>query len=341
MPNLQAPFPWQQTTWRNLWQCRLSNRLPHALLLSGIPGLGKAQFARDFAKSILCKAPVGTLGDLYQACNQCTYCNWFQAQTHPDYYPIEPIPPSHQIRIDQIRTPISTLEKTGGDNTLSNTYKVIVINPTEALQSSSANALLKSLEEPPENTLFILVSIHPRYLTATLRSRCHWIRCGTPTKQLAQTWLQQQCPNLPLSELMIYLYLSHSAPLQALASIRNNDLSHYEHLLQSLLDLRLKTKNPSEVAALWEKLPPLTLIDRLMQTLGTLIQWQYGIKLPASPLQINLLDALTKISGLPSLFYILNTAAQHRQTIGILNPLLSLENLAYQWAESQGDLCLT
>ncbi len=182
-------------TWAALQGRR--DRLPHALLLSGQPGLGKFEVAQAFAKSLLCESPRTD----QMACGQCLACNWFAQGNHPDYRLLQPDAlsevadsdegtkkASHQITIDQVR---------GLDDFLSvGTHRaglrIIVVNPAEAMNRNTANSLLKSLEEPAPDTLFLLVSSEPLRLLPTIRSRCQLVPVATPGNAMASAALKAE-----------------------------------------------------------------------------------------------------------------------------------------------------
>ncbi len=172
-------------------------RLPHALLLRGREGIGKLAFARALAQALLCESPEARGG----ACCHCTACHWFEGAAHPDYRQIEPghlaesseeqggdKKPSLYITIEAIRV----LPDFIGISSHRGGLKVIVIHPADSLNVNAANALLKSLEEPPAQTLFLLVSHRPHSLLPTIKSRCQQILLPTPTSQSALSWLKSQ-----------------------------------------------------------------------------------------------------------------------------------------------------
>jgi len=199
-------YPWQQTAWGQIQQLR--GRWPHAILLHGPAGTGISVFAEWLAQSLLCEAPQ-TDG---QACGQCGSCGWFEQYSHPDFRRLRPEimeadqpddanegtggksaskaakAPSKEILIAQVRGLGEFLTL----STHRQGMRVIVIYPAEAMNVASANALLKSLEEPGPNTAFILVTNAVDALLPTMVSRCHQFSLGMPSHDQALAWLKQQ-----------------------------------------------------------------------------------------------------------------------------------------------------
>lgn len=202
---MSIPYPWQQRQWNQLCGQREAGRVPHALLLSGAPGLGKRQFAEAFARTVLCEQP----GNDGMACGQCHACHMFAAGTHPDYALVEPEAAGKAIRIDAVRTLIDFLNLTRSFGR----YKVAIVEPADALNVYAANALLKTLEEPPAGVVLILVTSLPSTLPATIRSRCQSLLFGVPATSVAQAWLESQ---LGADEAAVALAMSGGAPLAAL-----------------------------------------------------------------------------------------------------------------------------
>lgn len=174
--------------WASLQSRR--ERLPHALLLIGQKGLGKFALAREFAASLLCESRSidGT------ACGHCLACNWFAQGNHPDFRLLQPEAlaaaseveegkkkPSQQITIDQIRS----LDEFLGVGSHRGGLSIVLINPAEAMNRNAANSILKILEEPPPNILFLLVSGEPSGLLPTIRSRCQTLAVATPPQQVS------------------------------------------------------------------------------------------------------------------------------------------------------------
>jgi DNA polymerase-3 subunit delta' len=173
--------------------------LPHALLLRGRPGLGKTLLARRFAQGLLCEVPSPDGAP----CGECPACNWFLQGNHPDFRQLEPdilgaiaAPEersgsgrseslSKQIRIEQVRD----LQGFLAIGTHRGGARVVLVRPAEAMNTATANALLKSLEEPGPKTLFILVSSQPQRLLPTIRSRCQAIDVSMASREQALAWL--------------------------------------------------------------------------------------------------------------------------------------------------------
>jgi len=191
-------YSWQTEVWQRLSERR--SGLPHALLIQGRPGLGKTHLARVFAQSLLCERPQ----DGEWACGACVACGWFEQGNHPDYRQVQPealdegsredaasgegAAASRQIRIDQVRE-LQPFLRIG---THRGGLRIAVIRPAEAMNAATANALLKSLEEPPEHTLLLLVSSDSQRLLPTVRSRCQTVTVAPADAHTAAVWLRAQ-----------------------------------------------------------------------------------------------------------------------------------------------------
>lgn len=245
-------FPWQKKTWQRLQASFEQNRLPHALLFSGIEGLGKKHCARLFAEFILCSR-ARSLG---KRCEQCHACHLIQAQTHPDLVLIEPEEESRAIKIDQIRNAVSFVNETS----LQQGFRAIIIHPANAMNVNAANALLKTLEEPPENTLFILVSDEGDRLPATILSRCQKIFFTKPTREEAVLWLQAAGKNITEKELNLLLKMTNNAPLKSLQLLEQDIFSIRKNLYDNLFSL----SDPLALANEWQE-KNIFLLFQLMQ----------------------------------------------------------------------------
>jgi DNA polymerase-3 subunit delta' len=178
--------PWCDTLWQNLAARAAKGSLPHALLLCGPAGLGKRALAEMFVRARLCEAVQDD-----RACGTCRACRLLAAGTHPDrvLVALEENPRTHKLRaeivIDQIRALSARLamsSQLGG-------WQIAVIDPAEAMNSPSQNALLKTLEEPTAASLIVLVADQPWRLTPTIRSRCQRLDFVVPQPEVARAWL--------------------------------------------------------------------------------------------------------------------------------------------------------
>lgn len=156
-----------------------AGRLPHALLLHEAPGAGGDWLAKWVARLVLCRGAGAP-------CGACPGCHRVSTAQHPDLLVLQPIEDSRQIRIEQVRELSEELSLTAHQGS----YKVAIISPADSLNRFAANALLKTLEEPPPRTLLMLVVTQPSRLPATILSRCQRIRIRAPARQEAISWLE-------------------------------------------------------------------------------------------------------------------------------------------------------
>lgn len=141
------------------------DRLPHALLFTGPEGVGKRTFALELAKALTCHAPVD--GD---ACDTCASCIQAAAAEHPDIRLFEP--DGTFVKIAQMRE----LAREAQYNPFDGRRRVLIVDRAHMMREEAANAMLKTLEEPPPTSLIILVTDQPYALLGTIRSRCQTLR---------------------------------------------------------------------------------------------------------------------------------------------------------------------
>lgn len=144
--------------------CIKSGHVPHAFLFAGPPGLGKSKTAREFFKAVNCFRSPG------DPCDSCHTCLKASNGSHPDLVLVGPS--NGWIVVEDIRKMITEV----GLKPFEAKTRFILIEPAERMNKASANALLKTLEEPPEGSLIILISHKPSLLPPTIVSRCRIIR---------------------------------------------------------------------------------------------------------------------------------------------------------------------
>ncbi len=151
-------------------------RLHHAYLFAGPDGVGKRLAAQGLAEALLCEHPLDD-GD---ACTQCKACRRVAEQQHPDLHVLERQDRpdgkglERQIKIDQVRA----LQRALSFKSFEGGRRVVLLLEAEAMNPATANALLKTLEEPGDDTFFVLVSHAPNRLLPTILSRCQRVRFG-------------------------------------------------------------------------------------------------------------------------------------------------------------------
>ena len=170
----------------HILQCAIQNRhIAHAYLFAGPEGVGKKRTALALAQYLNCAAP-----DLntFTSCGNCPSCIQSVSGSQPDILMLEPDGAS--IKIEQIRTLLSKVSLRSYENA----YKVIIINDAHLMTEQAANCLLKTLEEPTDNTVFILITAQVQNLPVTILSRCQQISFHLLSPSVIQDILQKLHP---------------------------------------------------------------------------------------------------------------------------------------------------
>jgi len=265
-------LPWHEEAWGRLNGMR--DKLPHALLFHGRAGIGKLHLAQVLAQSLLCE----NRSDIGLACGTCPACAWFTSGNHPDFRLVQPEvlapaqedgeageggeegkkKPSKQIKIEQIRA-LSDFLNVGSHR---NGYRVVLIYPAESMNPGSANALLKSLEEPSSGVVFVLVSHQPSKLLATVRSRCHALALAMPPRELSLRWLQGEGSKVTPA----LLAFAGDAPLEA-ARLSGEEAQTRDRLLDLLSQ---PASSALSLADFCQRLPPAAVVDWMLK-------WTYDL----------------------------------------------------------------
>ena len=168
-----------------------ADKLAHAQLFSGKSGIGKSYFSYELSKSLLCPNSV----KLFDYCGKCISCNSFNSGTHPDFKSIQLEGENKVIKISQLR---GTKKENGAEGILNFSHetplisksKIIHISSAENMNTESQNFLLKTLEEPSNNTYIFLTSSKPFLLKPTLLSRLNHVSLSLPEKKETLDWLK-------------------------------------------------------------------------------------------------------------------------------------------------------
>ncbi len=265
MKNSWQCLPWQERQWQLMLHGMQAGVLAHSYLFRGVPGVGKLRFAQAFAALLLCEASAKK--GITQACGQCKGCELISAGTHPDFLMVEPDAPGKPIRIDRIRQVNEFARKTAQQGG----RRVIIINPAQAMNINSANALLKSLEEPGSDTLFFLISARSGDMLATIRSRCQSLDFSTPPRAEGVQWLSEHVADqLVVDQLMS---LTVNAPLLAYDMFDQGVLEERGKLINAMAGLFRGEQTPVELAKEWQSADLILLLDWLGSWLDDVVRF--------------------------------------------------------------------
>lgn len=236
-------YPWHASQWQEIERRLTAGRLPHALLLCGPEGLGKGDFALRLSVQLLCQAK-----SAIRPCGECKNCQLSLTGNHPDIRWVTLPENKSQIGVDQIRDLSEYLCLTSQ----SSSYKIAIIYPAEKMNLSSANSLLKTLEEPSKGSLLILVSHQPGRLPATVRSRCQMLTFTRPAPAQARSWLKDRLQEADNVDQL--LCLADGLPLRALALEQHEAVQERTNRINELLSIVRGDADPVKTAAIWLKL---------------------------------------------------------------------------------------
>lgn len=237
-------YPWQQQVWETL-----TGRFPklgHGLLFYGKKGCGKEAFAQQFLAWVLClnRQPDGP-------CGECGSCQWLKADTHPNYVYISTDEDNKKqnakIKIEKIRDLLPFVQQTVDG------WRVVVIEPAEALNIASSNALLKTLEEPGENIVIILLADHYLKLPATIRSRLQHFALDRISSAQFSEYVEAQLPEAGSSQQQLLMNLSNQMPLQAVEVAQSSWLPLRQEFIEDWKKLAIQKNMPMAIATKWNK----------------------------------------------------------------------------------------
>jgi DNA polymerase-3 subunit delta' len=311
-----ATPPWFEGARQEIEAALRANRLSHGILIHEDPGAGGLELARWITQRINCKESDNA------PCGECQSCRWIAAGQHPDVTQLSPEGDSSQILIQRVRDLSADLALTAH----ANGYKVAIISPAEAMNPFAANALLKTLEEPPARTVVLLVTSQPSRLLPTLRSRCSKLRLTAPSRTDAARYLQDARGAGPWAEALAATGAGPFALLDAdpaeLAKLRADTV-------KTLADIGSGNLQPPAVADRWAR-------GDLPTRLSCLESWVTERILESGPKR-----DVTHLSGegLPlnicRLFELSDAVRDMRRLAHTsINKTMAVEALLWRWARS-------
>jgi DNA polymerase III subunit delta' len=295
-------YSWQLENWQYLQSAYHRQHLPHGLLFHGEQGGGTQDFCHHFTAFLVCDTRENN-----RACGHCQSCRLFAAKTHPDVVEIAPVEAGKPVTVDQVRTIHAIVYGT----TQIASVKVVIIQAVDRMTLSAANSLLKILEEPPSDTIMLLLADRLDAVPITIQSRCQKLGFPFPDREQATAWLSQQ--NLKI-DAAVALDMAGGAPLLA-ARYTLEDIQQYQTVKQQLLAVLSDTQAPLTLAAEWHK-----------QDVPQILHWMHRIQ--ASRIK----NSNTPAHG----FALYDALTEGRRLAGQsgINVRLLLERLLLLWQES-------
>lgn len=328
--------PWNQQVWQDLTS--ELERKAHAFLFGGLSGLGKTDLALAYAHY--------TLTD-----NDYQSEQLFQAGSHPDFHVLMPEErmsddllgefaaryiedhsgkPKKVITIEQIRRLTSTIVT---HPHIAQT-KVILILAADKMNVNAANALLKSLEEPPSNTLFLLVSDKQESLPRTIISRCNLLHFRVPEQAAAKAWMSHQAGFENNED--NFLAMAGGRPLAAVDMLKTDYMEELKAVFTQVNALWGKQQDSIAVAKSWQKLGGAGVLTIIQKLLADLLRCHFSEK-PVElyyPVQKSWIDKMVQHMSVDGLFALLDKTYELQKMISTpADELLLLEDLAISVGE--------
>ncbi|MFS6812756.1 DNA polymerase III subunit delta' [Citrobacter meridianamericanus] len=297
-------YPWLRPDFEKLVASYQVGRGHHALLIQALPGMGDDALIYALSRYLMCQQPEG-----HKSCGQCRGCQLMQAGTHPDYYSLLPEKGKSALGVDAVREVSEKLyehSRLGG-------AKVVWIPDAAQLTDAAANALLKTLEEPPAQTWFFLASTEPARLLATLRSRCRLHHLAPPPESYATSWLAREV-TASSEALLSALRLSAGSPGAALTLLQAESWSHRTDFCAALSN----TLNTGDwyilLAALNHDQAP-TRLHWLATLLTDALKRPYGVSHLTNPDALDLISSIAERLSVAQIQAILGDVCHCRQQL--------------------------
>ena len=312
-------LPWHQSAFSELRKMIDQNHLPHALLITGVEKIGKFELAEKLIQTLLCKEG---------SCGECSYCRALKKDNPRElldystlirrsHYPNliycrtelrEKSPDmSKDIRSNQIRAFCESLGKTA------DTLQIGVIFYADQMNTTSANSLLKTLEEPRKNTLIILLAHNANSLPATILSRCQSININPTYSEESVKCLSQHIDEVTRDDFdaVQLLESSHGVPFKAVQDLQGDYFFQYQNWQNLLLEIALNPSKATETEIFdGNELQVLNCLQQLV-TEGIRLK---TIKHEGAQLELNRIITKTPISHLFKLLDDISRAISMTQT---------------------------
>ena len=329
-------YPWNQSLWQSL--INSSGHSNHALLFNGSISLGKRELALALAHHVLSE-------------NNNQADKLFHAASHPDLHILAPEcylqqfsetdlfvrfaqryiethsgKPKRNITIEQVRkinNQLTTFPHIGS-------HRVVLILVAETMNRNAANALLKNLEEPPANTLFILVTNELSKLAITVRSRCNLVNFRTPDYATAYDWLKL-VNQIPTEEINNYLAMANNQPLLSVQLYQNNYIEHLKSIFIDVNGLWGQHAENIAVAKNWQEIGGLQSIE-ILQKLATDLLRASLTSVPSTvffPIQYEWIKSVSKKISMRRLLSVIDALNNARSLLDTtVDELLVLETVS-------------
>jgi DNA polymerase-3 subunit delta' len=248
-------YPWLAGIYDDILLRIATQQLHHGLLFVADEGVGELYLLEAIAKSLLCEKvahqPISTSDQVRESCGNCKSCLLFDAHSHPDLKKILSDKPS--IGVDSIRNANEFVTTTS--QLLGN--KVVIIDDIHLMTEAASNSLLKTLEEPSNNTYILLSTNQPAKLLATIKSRCEKIRISLPDESDSIDWLKKQIneqvngqsidgASANLAGLRAY----SGSPINYLQALQSDTL-HFASFSEDLMSLSQQKVSAISLASKW------------------------------------------------------------------------------------------
>jgi len=305
-------IPWLESVIESWQSSQAQGRPPHALMITGAAGTGKRSAAAWLARQRLGLEPLESPPQYPLAIPEHADLRWI---TTPE--------DKHTIGIDQIRALVADLSLTsyaGGG-------KVAVIEPADVMTTSAANSLLKTLEEPPGDTLLILVADRQGRLPATIYSRCQRVSVRLPSESEGLDWLQQLQPGVTWPRI---LKDAGHAPLAALRALERIDET--DAMASDFAAIAAGQAAPLQIAAKWAKYDPEFVLSWLGRQVQSCITRAVGGD--SAGVSAVIADSVLRRIDRRNMFCYLDIINRLRgQPTGSFNVQLTLECLLIDWSK--------